>query len=246
VTPNSAVVMPTGSGDSFNWVKLRSGNHAAPVVQSADRVFQIIVDEADAAGAGGVAGPTGPAGPAGVPGPTGIPGLTGAPGPTGVAGPIGAPGATGPTGTSNIKGTIAGDEAGAGNIGEFLFSTATTGVPLTTTVTANVATLNLPAGDWQVNGVVVFTPASTGPNAIIAGINTVSQSLPTGSQVVGGACALTELWSSSMTSNKEQVLPLGLCRMNLGAPATAYLLAQAVYGGGSVAATGRIIARRMR
>jgi hypothetical protein len=53
VTPNSAVVMPTGSGDSFNWVKLRSGNHAAPVVQAADRVFQIIVDVADAAASGG-------------------------------------------------------------------------------------------------------------------------------------------------------------------------------------------------
>ena len=78
VTPNSAVVMPTGSGDSFNWVKIRSGNHAAPVVQAADRVFQIIVNVADTT-AGGVAGPTGPAGPAGVPGPQGLPGGPAAP-----------------------------------------------------------------------------------------------------------------------------------------------------------------------
>jgi hypothetical protein len=76
VTPNSAVVMPAGSGDSFNWVKLRSGGHATPVVQAADRVFQIIVNVADTT-AGGVAGPTGPAGPAGVAGPVGPAGVPG-------------------------------------------------------------------------------------------------------------------------------------------------------------------------
>jgi hypothetical protein len=78
VTPNSAVVLPTGSGDSLNWVKIRSGGHATPVVQAADRVFQIIVSMADTT-AGGVAGPTGPAGPAGVPGPQGLHGDPAAP-----------------------------------------------------------------------------------------------------------------------------------------------------------------------
>jgi hypothetical protein len=200
-------------------------------------------------GAQGATGTAGPTGLQGVPGPVGAAGPSGAVGIVGPQGPTGAqgsPGTTGPTGTASLKGATDGSDALAGNVGEFLAASNTAGVPLTSAVTANVVTLNLTPGDWQVSGVVVFTPNTTGPNAIIGGINTVSATLPTDVQVLAGACTLSQIWSSSMTSNKQQILPLAMCRINVAAATPVYLMAQSSFGGGSVVATGRIIARRMR
>jgi hypothetical protein len=179
----------------------------------------------------------------GAAGPSGAVGIVGPQGPTGAQG---SPGTTGPTGTASLKGATDGSDAVPGNVGEFLAASNTAGVPLTSAVTANVVTLNLTPGDWQVSGVVVFTPNTTGPNAIIGGINTVSATLPTDVQVLAGACTLSQIWSSSMTSNKQQILPLAMCRISVAAATPVYLMAQSSFGGGSVVATGRIIARRMR
>ena len=43
VVPGSAVVVPEKTGRAIAWLKLRSGTRAAPVAQSADRVFAIAV-----------------------------------------------------------------------------------------------------------------------------------------------------------------------------------------------------------
>jgi hypothetical protein len=276
VTPNSVLTMPPNTGYGISWLRFRSGTFTTQIKQDADRTFQVILDMPDAGtGGAGSAGPTGPTGPTGTgsgtgaggtgpqgdAGPTGPTGLQGVPGPVGAAGPSGAvgivgpqgptgaqgsPGTTGPTGTASLKGATDGSDALAGNVGEFLAASNTAGVPLTSAVTANVVTLNLTPGDWQVSGVVVFTPNTTGPNAIIGGINTVSATLPTDVQVLAGACTLSQIWSSSMTSNKQQILPLAMCRISVAAATPVYLMAQSSFGGGSVVATGRIIARRMR
>jgi hypothetical protein len=247
VTPNSAVVMPTGSGDSFNWVKLRSGNHAAPVVQSADRVFQIIVDVADAA-AGGVAGPTGPSGAAGAVGATGA----GATGPQGIAGPTGSTGtagiqgATGPTGTFNFKGTIAADNAAAGNIGEVIATSTTVEVALTTGVTANIATLALTPGDWAVSGAIVFDPVTaTTVTALAASVSTISATLPTLAQVASGIGNMTQ-YALPFTKGVDQYMQTGICRINVSAPTSVYLVGQGVFSGGTMGAAGYISARRVR
>jgi hypothetical protein len=276
VVPGTVVTMPPNSGYGIAWLRFRSGTFTTQIKQDADRTFQVVLDMPDAGtGGAGSAGPTGPTGPTGTGtgtgaggtgpqgdvGPTGPTGLQGVPGPVGAAGPSGAvgivgpqgptgaqgsPGTTGPTGTVSLKGATDGSDALAGNVGEFLAASNTAGVSLTSAVTANVVTLNLTPGDWQVSGIVVFTPNTTGPNAIIGGINTVSATLPTDVQVLAGACTLSQIWSASMTSNKQQILPLAMCRINVAAATPVYLMAQSSFGGGSVVATGRIIARRMR
>lgn len=149
-------------------------------------------------------------------------------------------------GVLNLKGTAAGDNAAAGVVGEFQAAINQTGIQLTTAVTANITTLSLPAGDWNVSGVVIFTPSGTGPNAIIAGINTVSATMPTDTQVLTGACTVTQVWSSGLTSGKTQTLPLSMIRIAANAPINVYLVAQATFGGGVVTATGRLTARRVR
>jgi hypothetical protein len=82
IVPNSVIAFPQGTGAPASWVKLRSGTITTPVKQTADRVFQLVVEDASV-----VAGPTGPVGPAGAGGPTGATGpaatVTAATGPTG-------------------------------------------------------------------------------------------------------------------------------------------------------------------
>src|SRR5215467_13701817 len=57
------------------------------------------------------------------------------------------------------KGVTDGSEAAAGDIGEYM--SATSGiVSLANTVTANLATLNLTAGDWDVTGAVTFSASA--------------------------------------------------------------------------------------
>lgn len=233
VTPGSVVAFPPSTGATVNWIKIRSGTQAVPVKQKADRTFQLVLEEAGTVegggeGAAGPAGPTGPAGPAGTPG---------------------AAGATGPTGSSgsaNIKGVIDGSQPAAGDVGEFLVAANAPGIALTTLVTANVTTLILPPGDWLVGGVVIFVPAGTGPNSLIAGISTVAQTMPTDSQILAGNGTGAQIWSSALTSGKPQTVPTGAFRINSAVNTNVYLVAQSSFGGGSVTATGRITARRTR
>ena len=192
----------------------------------------------------------GQTGPQGAPGLQGIQGETGPQGVQGVVGPVGPkgdPGAKGDPGTpASALGITDGSNAAAGQIGEVIAASNTTGLQLTTATAANVATLALPPGDWTVGSVVVFTPSGTGPNAIIAGISTVPAVLPTDTQVVTGAAIMAQIWSSGMTSNKTQTLPTSLCRINTTTAKNVYLVAQSSFGGGSVTVTGYISARRVR
>lgn len=224
IRPGSATTLVGDTANNINWVQLRSGTHATPVKQTRDCRFELVLDmpEVPAAGEGGPVGATGPAGP---------------------AGPAGA---TGPTGTFNLKGTVLGDEALAGNIGEVLSASNAGGANLTTAVTANVATLTLSPGDWTVGGVVNFAPTTTGPNGLVAAINVNSATLPAITDVVAGSAIMTQTWSASMTSNKPQTMPTSLCRIVTSVPRVVFLVAQATFGGGSVVASGYITARRVR
>lgn len=244
VTAGSVVAFPPGTGVTVNWIKIRSGTQAVPIKQAADRVFQIVVEDATAAGEGGGEGATGPAGPAGPAGPSGSSGATGPAGPAGSAGAPGPAGPTGPAGTASRKGVVDGSDAVAGDVGESLSAQSAAGVQLTTLVTASVASLALPAGDWTVAGVVIFTPAGTGPNSVIAAVNTVAATLPTDIQVLSGGVSMFQAWSSAMPSGKTQTISVGACRINTATPKTVYLVAQSSFGGGSVTVTGRITARR--
>ena len=189
-------------------------------------------------GAQGMAGPQGPkgdkgdAGAIGAQGPQGLPGATGTPGAQGPPGSAGAMGPAGPSavsanagnlaklGTDNlilvpntgpIKGVTDGSNAAAGMIGEVISASVTTAVNLTTNVVLNLATLNLTSGDWNIGSVVTFTPVSTGPNGICAGITLTSATLPTDLECATGVGILNQNWTSGMQSNKVQTMPTSCC-----------------------------------
>jgi hypothetical protein len=206
-------------------------------------------------------------GPPGAQGPQGPQGLVGLQGPVGASGAAGATGPAGPSavsanagnlaklGTDNLilvpdnaprRGVTDGTDAAAGMVGEVISSSVTVGIPLTTLVVKNVTQITLPPGDWNVGGVVIFTPVGTGPNAVISAVGQTSAVLPTDIEVAQGLGMMQQIWASSMPSGKTQTTPTSLIRVNTSVSKTVYLMAQASFGGGSVNVTGYISARRVR
>jgi hypothetical protein len=149
------------------------------------------------------------------------------------------------TGVLVQPGVTDGSNAAAGMVGEQLFASVPTGVALGTNTNVNVATLPLTAGDWVVSGVVVFAPVSAAPSALAAAISTASATLPTAAQVAAGQGNMTQ-YNLTFTNGASQTMQTGVCRVNLSAPASVYLVARGTFSGGSLTGTGYVSARRVR
>jgi hypothetical protein len=227
-------------------------------------------DKGDVGATGGIGpqGPVGSVGPAGVKGDKGDTGAAGLQGPVGLTGAPGSQGPAGPTavsadagnlaklGTDSLllvpdsavhKGTVAGDNAVPGNLGEQLATSQSTGVPLTTNVAANVATLALTPGDWVVSGVIVFAEAmNTVPTMLAAAISMASATLPSAAQIVAGTANMTQYNTNFTKGVVSQIMQAGICRVNVSANTTVYLVAQATFSTAGLSATGYISARRVR
>lgn len=143
-----------------------------------------------------------------------------------------------------LTGTITNDSAAAGQIGEIIESTVlvASNVSLTTGVAADVTTITLTAGDWDVWGCVNYNlNASTTMSAVAASINTTSATLATPPN--GGAGAGLSL---TFTTGAAQSLPVGMRRLSLATSTTVYLVARATFAVNTCAAYGYIGARRVR
>src|SRR5262245_6334893 len=115
----------------------------------------------------GFAGPAGPPGPAGATGPTGQVGARGPIGPTGATGPTGQVGATGPTGPAGATGPTGISDA-------FATSRNLNGANVTLNGVGNETTileLDLPAGNFIVNGKVELVNGSGDDAAVSCSIN---------------------------------------------------------------------------
>ncbi|NTF54941.1 hypothetical protein G6L12_08545 [Agrobacterium rhizogenes] len=147
-------------------------------------------------------------------------------------------------GQGQYLGTATNDNATAGNIGEYVQSEITTGsaVALTSNVPANVTSISLPAGDWNVWGSIQFIPAGTTTfSSIGASINTVSATQPT--QPAGGGFSVLNL---TFLTGVGQSLSVGQRRLSLSTTTTVYLVANSIFAASTMSASGGIYARRMR
>jgi hypothetical protein len=152
-----------------------------------------------------------------------------------------------PTGALGIRGTVAADNPQAGSIGEVISSTVATGasIALTTVATANVTSIVLSPGDWDVDGRVCFTLASTTTMGYLScGINTASATLPlnnagVATQVGAGTNVVTDV-------TVDPSLSLSSVRINVSLATTVFLLARAKFATSTCKAYGSISARRMR
>jgi hypothetical protein len=153
-----------------------------------------------------------------------------------------------PSTTGGIKGTTAADNANAGSVGELLSSTQATPVSLTTGTAANVlaATLTLTAGDWDVWGIVYFTPtATTSITQMAAGISATSAALPSLTAYTGAVNNWQQPAQVPGSTNPIAV-EVGPIRVNVNTSTNYYLVAQGGFTASTLTAAGSLYARRRR
>jgi hypothetical protein len=159
-------------------------------------------------------------------------------GPTAFQGAISVPAATG------ISSVTTGTAASAGYVGQVLSSKISSGsaVSESTGATVNVTSLTLTAGDWDVEGSVVFKPSSvtipSGYNAWI-GINSTSVTIPSD----GTEVAVTPGTESNQSSGFGGSIPRQI--YNVSTSTTVYLVAQSNFTAGSMGVYGYLTARRV-
>jgi hypothetical protein len=144
-----------------------------------------------------------------------------------------------------FPGTATNDSASAGQVGEIMESTVVTGsaVALTTATSANVTSISLTAGDWDVWGNVWFSPAAT--TSITrdgGGISTTSATMPTSP----GAGARFLNIHAAVVPNNVFGSTVGMTRVSLASTTTVYLVAEATFTVSTLGAYGYIGARRVR
>jgi hypothetical protein len=140
-------------------------------------------------------------------------------------------------------GVATNSNAAAGNVGEYISATLVSGsaVSLTTGTSANVTSISLTAGDWDVSGNVGFT-IGVGATALQAWINTVSATPPSGAGA-GGYSIITSSGGELVTGT---LVSAGPTRISLASTTTVYLGTNASFSATTVAAWGFIGARRAR
>lgn len=162
-----------------------------------------------------------------------------------------------PNSLQGIVGTVTNDAANAGSVGEQLTSTVVAGsaVSLTTATAANVTSLVLTAGDWEVFGACDHTWTGTTATIEVCGINTTTATQPTQpGGTAGGVTVGTEplvsqslTFGTTVTGRFDQ--RVGPIRVQVAAGAsspTIFLVATATFSAGTDAVFGTLRARRVR
>lgn len=147
-------------------------------------------------------------------------------------------------GRGQYQGTNTNDSATAGNIGEVITASLASGsaISLTTAVTANITSISLTAGDWDVHGVVVLASAATTSTTLTASaISTTSATIPTLGSEGFFIQAVTPTTGPATWS-----LPTGTVRLSLSGTTTVYLVGQMNFTVSTATAYGTISARRVR
>lgn len=164
---------------------------------------------------------------------------------TGAFTTINASGAITPSQTAGIVGTTTNNSADAGSVGEFITSTvAPTTTGLTTGTAANVTSISLTAGDWDVFGnFTVDYGAGTPVLKLVKG--SISTTSATHGAVSNSAVVA---WDSTIGINPatSPVIALPVVRLLLNATTTVYLVETASFSGVTFGPGGTLSARRRR
>lgn len=144
-----------------------------------------------------------------------------------------------PSTTVGIKGTTLADNAQAGSIGEYMTATGTA-VPVTTSTAANITSITLTAGDWDVWGNIEFI-GNTG--TLITGI--------VGSVSLTSATTTPPPFFSALNGvpfNSAAIVTqfAPIQRINVSTNTVVFLVGQATFTVSTVSVNGYIAARRRR
>ncbi|WP_235885210.1 hypothetical protein [Bradyrhizobium frederickii] len=141
----------------------------------------------------------------------------------------------------HLPGIASNTAASSGEVGEVILSTGTSGA-LSSGVTAAVASIPLPAGDWDVSATAQFnTGGGTNSTDYYASVSTTSGSL---AAPLGTSVAQHERTPSQ--ADHSQAMSIAPTQGLFNATTTVYLNTQAVFTGTAVTCTYSLRARRMR
>ena len=144
-----------------------------------------------------------------------------------------------------IVGVTTNSNAAAGSVGEYIENSLAVGsaISLTSTTPANIISISLTAGDWDVRGIIGFSlvtsstvityleGCSTSTSATISTNHTTSFPMATGGSTVVG---------------NNFLLPIPFQRFSLASTTTIYLVVQASFSANTCSGYGSINARRIR
>jgi hypothetical protein len=149
-----------------------------------------------------------------------------------------------------VHGTNTNDSASSGYIGEVITANPGSSVSISNTAWATITSVSLTAGDWDVEGTVVYTAgASSGTVEIGAAISTTTNG--TDSLANGGVhhLYLNGGTGGKFADSQTQYIPTGVRRLSLSSTTTVYLVGIVTVASGtgtSFTTSSFIRARRMR
>ena len=144
-----------------------------------------------------------------------------------------------PSSTAGIVGTTTNDNAQAGSIGEFPTPTNLTAVSLTNATSANISSVSLTAGDYEVSGTCVFiAAASTTVSGDACGVSTTSATLP--------AVGSYQSFNGSITTASTNGFIAPTVRVSLASTTTVYLIGFLGFAVSTATANGYLHIRRVR
>lgn len=141
-----------------------------------------------------------------------------------------------------LPGTATNDNASVGSVGEFISASLAGGSAVSMAIAGtdtNITSISLTAGDWDVNGAVVFGGTSVNATLMVAGVSSTSNTQP--SQPTTGRGSM-----SQAAAAPANAVVTGRERFSLSATTTVYLVASCVAGAGTCTGFGKIEARRVR
>lgn len=143
------------------------------------------------------------------------------------------------------SGTTTNNNATAGNIGEFVTAQllSASQISLTTSTAANITSISLTAGDWDVWGVINYAPgASTVTTDLVTGVNTTSATIPTVDAMARAGVA----YGAGVTGGLGTGISSPVARFSLASTTTVFLVGFAAFTTSTMQASGWINARRAR
>jgi hypothetical protein len=147
--------------------------------------------------------------------------------------------------TGGIVGTTTNDNAAAGTVGEYISSTILAGsqVGVANNNATNVTSISLTAGDWEVYGNVISSPAAgTTTTNMVAWISSTSATLPT----LPASGAYSQMPGYAASAGQLTALVTGNRRFSLSGTTTIYLSTFITFAVSTMGAYGFIGARRVR
>lgn len=143
---------------------------------------------------------------------------------------------------ANLGGTSTNNNAASGCIGEYASATTAyaSKVSLTSNTAANIVSISLTAGDWDVQFNPVFTQdTSLTTSGVLAGVSSSSGVLPSGAAERAHS-------PSGPNGNSDLSIAPPVTRISLASTTTIYGVATGIFSAGTMSAYGFIRARRVR